>query len=288
MFTLSTTLSSYTRDTVALASNIGVQILISLAFGLLFFKGGTSYYSLSTATTQDIQEQQSRLGLIFGFIFGIWHTTILSAAMFHNKSILFFREVKSGYYTAGPYFLSKFICEMLPNRLVPIILYSCVTYWMGGLWKSAEVFVLWLLPLLTMAMCSGSILLLYCSIFSTIQIVCQSFVLTTLLMLFTMGLTPSLNQLPVVIRWMQYISIPRYTLVNHVINEFLNLPDGMQDNVTVLTTQERIEVIGKLFEIPIEDFHYGTYWRNYGIVWAITIVAILGTYLILKLKTNRL
>ena len=149
MFTLSTTLSSYTRDTVALASNIGVQILISLAFGLLFFKGGTSYYSLSTATTQDIQEQQSRLGLIFGFIFGIWHTTILSAAMFHNKSILFFREVKSGYYTAGPYFLSKFICEMLPNRLVPIILYSCVTYWMGGLWKSAEVFILWLLPLLT-------------------------------------------------------------------------------------------------------------------------------------------
>jgi len=79
-----------------------------------------------------------------------------------------------------------------------------------------------------------------------------------------------------------------YTLVNHVINEFLNLPDGMKDNVTVLTTQERIEIVGTLFEIPMEDFHYGTYWRNYGIVWAITIAAIIGTYLILKMKTNRL
>ena len=152
-------LKDYSRDTVALASNIGVQVLISLAFGLLFYKGGNKYYSISTETERDLQEQQSRLGLIFGFIFGIWHTTILSAAMFHNKSLLFFREVKSGYYTAGPYFLSKFICEMLPNRLVPIVLYSCITYWMGGLWKEASTFFLWLLPLFTMAMCSGSILL---------------------------------------------------------------------------------------------------------------------------------
>merc|ERR1712066_1200504 len=105
------------------------------------------------------------------------------------------------------------------NRVVPIIFYTCITYWMSGLHKDFTTWLLCVLPLTNLAMCSGALILLYCALSNDIRVVINSFIITTLFSLFATGLSPSISQLPIIIRWFQWISIPRYTLINLLISE---------------------------------------------------------------------
>lgn len=41
-------------------------------------------------------------------------------------------ECASGYYRVSAYFLAKVCCDILPMRVLPIVLFSAVTYWMIG------------------------------------------------------------------------------------------------------------------------------------------------------------
>merc|ERR1719498_756649 len=81
------------------------------------------------------------------------------------------------FYTAGPYFVSKFICELIPNRLIPLIFYSTITYWMSGLWKSFNTWLLWLLPIVNIGFASGSVLMLYCSLIPDFRGAIQCYIL---------------------------------------------------------------------------------------------------------------
>ena len=106
----------------------------------------------------------NRAGLLFLFGIVTWQTAIISADLLYRQNELFIREFQAGYYTAGPYFVSKYFCEVLPNRMIPVFFYAVITYWMSGLYPSFEAWLLWLLPLLNLAVGSGSILFLYASV----------------------------------------------------------------------------------------------------------------------------
>merc|ERR1712039_703995 len=132
----------YIRNPQSLASNVGVQAFISLLFGLLYLSPGKTW------DLDSIEEQQNRIGILFLFCICVWQTAVISADIFFKQNALFLREVQAGYYTAGPYFISKFICELIPNRVIPLIFYATITYWMSGLWKSFDTWLLWLLPII--------------------------------------------------------------------------------------------------------------------------------------------
>ena len=113
----------------------------------------------------------------------------------------------------------------------------------------------------------------------------QAFILTSLFSFIVVGIAPNLNSLVPFISWMRWISIPRYAFVNHVVNEFESLPDEVyaDTNFTKTKSEELIEDL-----LLIEDFSYGIYWRNVGIMWLITVSTSVLTFIGLKWKTRGL
>ena len=257
----------YIRNPQSLASNVGVQAFISLLFGLLYLSTDGSW-GLDT-----MEEQQNRIGILFLFCICVWQTAVISADIFFKQNALFLREVQAGYYTAGPYFVSKFICELIPNRVIPLIFYATITYWMSGLWKSVNTWLLWLLPIVNIGFASGAVLMLYCSLIPDFRAAVQSYILTTVFSFVVLGVAPNLASLTPALRWIQWISIPRYVFVNNLIAEFTSLPDSAN-----MTTAERNELIASSDFLSIDDFTMNGYWRNIGIVWAMTLVIIVSTY----------
>jgi len=44
-------------------------------------------------------------------------------------------ETVSGYYRTSAYFLAKLVCDVVPQRVFPIVLFAVITYFMiGTLW----------------------------------------------------------------------------------------------------------------------------------------------------------
>lgn len=54
---------------------------------------------------------------------------------------MFLREKTGNYYTTASYFMSQFLCDILPLRVVPPIIFSCISYWMIGLRSDAAAFL---------------------------------------------------------------------------------------------------------------------------------------------------
>jgi len=48
----------------------------------------------------------------------------------------------SGYYRTSAYFLAKLVCDVMPQRVFPIVLFAVITYFMIGtslLWFFVEI-----------------------------------------------------------------------------------------------------------------------------------------------------
>ena len=114
-------------------SLLAAQWLLTLLLAL--FIGGI-FYDL------DVKKSgiQNRLGFFFFSImyFSLISTTSLSA--FIAETRLFLRERAARFYTTLPYFISKFICDVIPLRVLPPMLYGSVVYWMMGLSNSPDKF----------------------------------------------------------------------------------------------------------------------------------------------------
>ena len=72
------------------------------------------------------------------------------------ERVLLWRERYAGYYSTGPYFLSKLIVDLIPFRIMPPILYSSVAYWMVGLQPDFSRFLIFTGMLILTNMLAGS------------------------------------------------------------------------------------------------------------------------------------
>ena len=120
------------------ASQIIVATLLALLTGLVFNK---IQPTIETGV-------QNRLGVIFFIIINQIYSTATAleplvqerALFIHVKIfprekmiliILFYlKENASGYYRVSTFFIAKLICDLLPMRLIPSIIYSIITYFM--------------------------------------------------------------------------------------------------------------------------------------------------------------
>jgi ATP-binding cassette subfamily G (WHITE) protein 2 len=57
------------------------------------------------------------------------------------------KENASGYYRVSTFFIAKLICDLLPMRLVPSIIYSSITYFMAGFQLSTNRFLIYFLTI---------------------------------------------------------------------------------------------------------------------------------------------
>ena len=86
-------------------------------------------------------------------------------------SFFFFRhESANGYYRCSSFFISKVVCDVIPLRLVPILLFSCIAYFLVGFQTKVDNFFVFVVTLLLISLSAGSICLLVSSSFGNIAI----------------------------------------------------------------------------------------------------------------------
>nr|QFR37210.1 ABC transporter [Cyberlindnera americana] len=100
--------------------------LLSLFMGIFC---GVLYYNVDN----DISGFQNRLGLFFFFLSFFGFSTLTGLHSFSMERIIFLKERSNNYYHPLSYYISKILCDVLPLRVLPPVVLSCVAYPMIGL-----------------------------------------------------------------------------------------------------------------------------------------------------------
>ncbi len=136
--------------------------------------------------------------------------------LFPSERPRFVREYATGSFGATAYFCSKLVTE-LPLTFLTSLLAFLITYWMIGLRGSfiLEVLITWLIGLSA----ASTALLFGCAAKSAQQAVQASPVIFVPQILFA-GLFVQVDQIPVWVRWAQYLCSLRYGMNLYLLTEF--------------------------------------------------------------------
>ncbi|KTG46962.1 hypothetical protein cypCar_00001362 [Cyprinus carpio] len=123
---------------------------------------------------------QNRFGVLFFITTNQCFSTLSAAELFITERKLFIHEYTSGYYRVSVYFLSKILSDIITQRTVPTILFTCVVYFMIGLKPTVAAFFIFMLTVIlvscaavsmTMAISADQSVVAVANIFMTISFI---------------------------------------------------------------------------------------------------------------------
>lgn len=77
---------------------------------------------------------QNRFGVLFVMLLFLSMMTLGSLPIWRDSTLLFRRERGSMVYGTAAYYLSIIMFDILPNRILPPVMFSLSTYWLTGLY----------------------------------------------------------------------------------------------------------------------------------------------------------
>ncbi|XP_010143116.1 PREDICTED: ATP-binding cassette sub-family G member 2-like, partial [Buceros rhinoceros silvestris] len=142
-------------------------------------------------------------------------------------------QYTSGYYRVSAYFLALMIGDLLPMRTAPVIIFSCISYWMIGYQAVAGRFFFFVLTLVLVSYTATAMSLAISAGMDVVAVANLLITICFVLMLIFSGLLVNLPSVMEWLNWLQYLSIPRYGLTALQVNEFRDLYFcGENPNVT--------------------------------------------------------
>uniref|UniRef100_A0A8C7KDF3 ABC transporter domain-containing protein n=1 Tax=Oncorhynchus kisutch TaxID=8019 RepID=A0A8C7KDF3_ONCKI len=99
------------------------QLALNIFFALLV---GLIYYQIPLTLPEALQ---NRMGAFFFLIINMVFGNLSAVELFINERALFIHENSSGYYRTSVYFC-KIFADLIPNRIVPILIFSAIAYYM--------------------------------------------------------------------------------------------------------------------------------------------------------------
>ena len=103
-----------------------LQLIVTVAVGALT---GGLFYKLDL----DLTGVHNRTGLLFFIVIYFSLISMSSIGAIVNDKDTFLRERAAGLYTTQPFFASKVLCDILPLRVLPPVLFGLIVYPMCGL-----------------------------------------------------------------------------------------------------------------------------------------------------------
>ena len=282
------------------------QITVSLIFGLLT---GLVFYQMNEDIDPGIP---NRLGAIFFIVTSQIFSTITALESLLKERVLFlhvkmsnidFNEILfdfffllvqenvSGYYRTSTFFLTKLICDILPMRVLPSIIYSVLAYFLTGLRLDLSKFFIFFL---TIFMCnifgSATCFLISATIpvfgkFKTwnlylikrndifflllfLAVALIVVVLIFVVMMIFSGFIVELSSIFNWLSWIQWISAFRYASNMLTINELHNM-------TFCLTNQTNNCQFNGNTILKEKDIEYETDWDMWKNFCALTIIALI-------------
>ncbi|UJR14432.1 hypothetical protein I4U23_001429 [Adineta vaga] len=204
------TLKNALRNPALFLSQIVVAIIIGLLVGLVF-------HDMKRTIDPGIQ---NRLGAIFFIVVSQIFSTVTALEPLLKERVLFIHENVSGYYRITTFFIAKLICDVIPMRILPSIIFSLIAYFMTGLQRTAGQFFIFLLTIF-MASVFGSAMCFF--IAATIPIFTVALILVVLIFVIMLVFSGFIVELASVFKWLswiQWISAFRYASNVLTVNEF--------------------------------------------------------------------
>ncbi|XP_027709187.1 ATP-binding cassette sub-family G member 2 isoform X2 [Vombatus ursinus] len=202
------------------------QVIITAFLGLIV---GAIFFGLK----DDPTGIQNRAGVLFFLTSNQCFSSISAVELLVVEKKLFIHEYVSGYYRVSSYFFSKLLSDLLPMRMLPSIIFTCITYFMLGLKQEVGAFFIMMLTLMMVAYTASSMALAIAAGQSVVSVANILMTISFVFMMIFSGLLVNLRTVASWLSWLQYFSIPRYgyTALQH--NEFLGLNFCPTHNTTV-------------------------------------------------------
>uniref|UniRef100_A0A8C3SKQ7 ABC-2 type transporter transmembrane domain-containing protein n=1 Tax=Chelydra serpentina TaxID=8475 RepID=A0A8C3SKQ7_CHESE len=200
------------RNPQASVAQIAVTIILALIVGAIFF-----------GVKLDRTGIQNRVGSLFFVTTNQCFSSVSAIELFIKDKKLFVHQYTSGYYRVSAYFFALMIGDLLPMRTVPVIIFSCISYWMIGYQAVAGRFFFFML---TLALVSYAATAMSLAISAGMNVVAIANLFITICFVFMLIFSGLLVNLPSVmgwLNWLKYFSIPRYGLTALQVNEFRDL-----------------------------------------------------------------
>lgn len=257
------------RDPVATFISIIIAILFAVLIGSIYFKLDLSYNDI-----------QNRLGVLFFLTMNTAFSNLGALAMFLFERNIYVREHANGMYRPSAYYIGK-IVQDVPIAVLVNLIFNLVAYYMTGLQPDAAHFAKFFLMCTLVMLNSYALCMWISNISKNYQIANLTAPLVLVLYLLPSGFLINLDSLPIVWRWLKYISFFRFGFEALVENEF----DGLvfECPQTALAIYANCTSIDGLEQVTANlGFHPGAYW---GSVYAVSIscaVYLLFGYLSLR------
>jgi len=199
----------------------------------------------------------------------------------------FRHECTSGYYRVSAYYLAKLLCDIIPLRIIPLIAFSVISYFMVGLQMNVNKFFIFFLNLfLTNMAASGMGFVISASV--RVFAIANLFVsLAYIVMMVFGGLLVNIQTMPSWLSWLQYISIIRYSLNTLSINELQNLTLYVY-NVNGTQKLFSNSTAGQIY-LDTQGIKHTTawdLWANQVALGIISVVMIILAYVMLRLNVR--
>lgn len=195
-------LLNVSRDIGALIGRFGITILLNLLYGLIFLNVG----GRDNADNTSFQSHFG--GLTMAAISSMFGTAQPTMLAFPYERPMFLREYSTGTYSATSYFLSKTLVE-LPMAFLQNLVGYLLVYFLMNLQGS---FILLLLVSWGLGVASSSVAVILGSAVSDVKDVTELAPLLFVPQLLFAGFFIRLSQVPVFLRWAQYLCSLKYAM----------------------------------------------------------------------------
>nr|XP_046227440.1 broad substrate specificity ATP-binding cassette transporter ABCG2b isoform X2 [Scatophagus argus] len=247
------------------------QLALNIFFAVLV---GLIYYQMPLTLPEALQ---NRSGAFFFLIINMVFGNLSAVELFINERAIFIHENSSGYYRTSVYFLSKIFADLIPNRIIPIVVFSAIAYYMMGLKPAFVSFLCFTLTLSLVSLAGVGLAFLVSASTSTFAMANILIALPFVFMMVFGGFLVNLNAMLNWLSWLKWISIFRYGLNAAYINEFKGQ----------LFFSKNITIPGELFlEEQHIDYSVWGFWQNQVALLGIILICMFLAYVQLR-RINR-
>ncbi|XP_071829121.1 broad substrate specificity ATP-binding cassette transporter ABCG2-like isoform X2 [Apostichopus japonicus] len=247
-----------------------VQNVILFIFAILT---GLIYFQMDLTRSAGIQ---NRIGAFFFVSMQQVFANMSGMDIFIQEREIFVHESANGFYRVSPYYFGKVVCDLLPLRLLPTILFSTIAYWMMGLKPEVDAYFIYVFTIVLTSFVATGIAFALSSTFKERAIATIVSGLIYILSMIFGGVLVNISSLPDWIEWIQYLSLFRYTINALSVNEFVG--QTFCDNGTACIT-------GEMY-LESQNIRYTDWglWQNHVALFCI----MLGFFLLAYVQLRRI
>ncbi len=268
------TLRNVYRNPALVLMQTVVTIIFAVLVGLIYLQ------------IDDTQETgvKNRLGAIFFITINQVMSNLSSIELFIKERVFFIHENASGYYHVSTYFIAKLLCDLIPLRIIPSILFSSIVYFMIGFQPTVEKFFIFYLAVFITVLCAVALCFFISASVQVFGIASLLSVMSFVLMMIFGGFLVELSSIVSFLSWIKWISIFRYTMNIITINEFSGLELCLKNNSTICTNGT--DIIHNVAHIEYET--QWDLWKNFVALGSMMMIFFILAYIqLLRMKKTK-